>query len=189
MPEVPSGVLPSDAALVDLARRGDRSACEALFRRHWETSYRVAYRLLGNEQDTLDAVQEALLKAFRSLGDFNGRSGFKTWLMRIVTNAALDSGRRRRRGPLSGLFDDENTGPEPATDDDPAHGLHRQDDAALDRLTPPIRAPFVLFAEAGLSYKEIAETQEIPLGTVMSRLHYARQKLQTYLDLDGSAGV
>src|SRR3954469_14116129 len=99
MPEVPSGVLPSDETLVHRARQGDRSASEELFRRHWETSYRVAYRLLGHDQDTLDAVQDAFLKTFKNLKDFDGRSGFKTWLIRIVTNAALDTGRRRRRRP------------------------------------------------------------------------------------------
>ncbi len=194
MPEVPTGVLISDETLVDLARHGDRPACEELFRRHWETSYHVAYRLLGHEQDTLDAVQEALLKAFKNLKNFDGRSGFKTWLIRIVTNAALDSGRRRRRRLTLGLANGENNGSDPIFDDDPARDLHRQDlrqrlDAALDRLAPMIRATFVLFAEAGLSYKEIAEIQEIPQGTVMSRLHYARQKLQTYLNLEGIEGI
>jgi RNA polymerase sigma-70 factor (ECF subfamily) len=131
------------------------------------------------------------LKAITHLDDFDGRSEFRTWLLRIVNNAALDAGRRRgRRTTLAlALGDGETQGVEPSCEDDPAGGLHRQDlrrllNAALDRLSPALRTAFVLFAEAGLSYKEIAAIQEIPLGTVMSRISAARQKLQAALDLD-----
>jgi len=194
MPEVANGVLTPDEILVDLARQGDRSASEELFYRHRIVAYRVAYRLLGHEQDAQDAVQDGLLKAMAHLRDFDGRSGFRTWLLRIVTNAALDSGRRRRRRPTLTLAESEVNGSEPACHDDPAKGLYQQDlrrrlDAALNRLTPPIRTTFILFAEAELSYKEIAEIQNVPIGTVMSRLHYARQKLQSYLDLDGIEAI
>jgi RNA polymerase sigma-70 factor, ECF subfamily len=189
MPEAPTSVLTPDEILVHRTRAGDRCAREELFRRHWGVAYRVAYRLLGHEQDTLDAVQEALLKAVMHLDDFDGRSGFRTWLLRIVTNTALDAGRRRGRRPTRALSDGESHGPEPVCDDDPALGLHRQDlrrilDSALDRLSPALRAAFVLFAEAGLSYKEIAAVQNIPLGTVMSRISAARQKLQATIELD-----
>ena len=194
MPEVATGVLTPDETLIDLARRGDRSAWEELFYRHRGVAYSVAYRVLGHDQDAQDAVQDALLKAVTHLDDFDGRSGFRTWLLRIVTNAALDAGRRRKRRPTLTLVDGEDNGAEPACDDDPARGLHRQDlhrllGQALDRLSPTIRTTFILFAEAGLSYKEIAEVQQVPIGTVMSRLHSARQKLQSYLDLDGIEGI
>jgi RNA polymerase sigma-70 factor (ECF subfamily) len=191
-----TGVQTPDKTLVHRIREGDRAAREELFRRHWGVAYRVAYRLLGNEQDALDAVQEALLKAITHLDDFDGRSEFRTWLLRIVNNAALDLGRRRGRRSTLSLGGDgdsngngNNPGIEPTCEDDPAVGLHRQDlrrqlNAALDRLSPPLRTAFVLFAEGGLSYKEIAAAQEIPLGTVMSRINAARQKLQAMLDLD-----
>jgi RNA polymerase sigma-70 factor, ECF subfamily len=188
MPEIQADAeRASDEQLVERAREGDRRSQEELFRRHWGVSYRVAFRLLGNEQDALDAVQDALLKAVQHLGDFDGRSGFRTWLLRIVNNAALDSGRRRRRRPAIRLADAETNGHEPAITEDPARDLRRLDlrralDAALDRLSPATRATFVLFAEAELSYKDIAECQGVPIGTVMSRLHYARQKLQSYLE-------
>src|SRR5437763_14327677 len=96
---VTTGVQTPDETLVRCAREGDASACEELFHRHRSDSYRVAYRQLGNEQDALDVVQEAMLKAFSALGDFDGRSGFRTWLLKIVTNTALDWGRRRKRRP------------------------------------------------------------------------------------------
>jgi RNA polymerase sigma-70 factor (ECF subfamily) len=192
MPEAPSGVLCDDETLVQLAREGDRPACEELFRRHREPAYRVAYRMLSHHDDALDAVQEGFIKALTHLRDFDGRSGFRTWLLRIVHNAAVDAGRKRKRRPAFGYGNDQHDA-EPAIEHDPAHGLNRQDlrlalDAALKRLSPTTRHTFILFAEGGLSYKEIAEVQDVPIGTVMSRLHYARHKLQSYLDLDHTEG-
>jgi RNA polymerase sigma-70 factor (ECF subfamily) len=83
-----SDVQTPDDTLVRRARAGQSSAREELFHRHRGESYRYAYRLLGHEQDALDVVQEAMLKAFSALADFDGRSGFRTWLLRIVTNTA-----------------------------------------------------------------------------------------------------
>src|SRR5436305_6704608 len=94
--------LPSDEQLLDRAGRGDRDALEELFRRYRLVAYRVAYRLLSNEADALDAVQEAFIKALTHLPSFEGRSSFKTWLLRVVSNASLDLGRQRgRRETLS----------------------------------------------------------------------------------------
>jgi RNA polymerase sigma-70 factor (ECF subfamily) len=193
MSDAPAGVLAApDDDLIDRARRGESPAREELFRRHFGIAYRVAHRLLGHDQDALDAVQDAYLKALRHLHEFDGRSGFRTWLLRIVTNAALDLGRRRRRrGTILSLHEASAAAElDPAHVEDPGRGLHAQElrvrlNAALAHLSPAIRTTFVLFAEAGLSYKEIAETQNVPIGTVMSRLHFARNKLQGYLgDLD-----
>lgn len=193
MPEAPTtAVAMPDELLVSRARSGDQAACAELFRRHRDGAYRLAYRQLGNEHDALDVVQESMIKAFGALSDFDGRSGFRTWLMRIVVNTALDWGRRRNRRATLQLGDGTGASadiPEPADGDDPAHGLQREDlrkalDRALDRLTPALRSTFVLFAESGLSYKEIAEALGIPVGTVMSRIHSAREKLQAELDWD-----
>ena len=190
---------PDDETLVRLAREGSRSACEELFQRHRGVAYRVAHRILNNEQDALDAVQDGFLKAFLALADFDGRSVFRTWLIRIVSNAAIDLGRKRNRRSILntaltmvlGKPSDNGEGHqrnEPATDEDPSKGLHNDDlrkalDRALLKLSLDVRTTFVLFAEAGLSYKEIAETQKIPVGTVMSRLNYARRKLQGVTEL------
>jgi RNA polymerase sigma-70 factor (ECF subfamily) len=194
MLEALSSVQTPDEALVARARAGDNSAREELFERHRADSYRVAYRLLGHEEDALDVVQESMLKAFSALGDFDGRSGFRTWLLRIVTNTALDWGRRRKRRPSGRGGDGGELRLEPTMSDDPARRLHQQDlrlalDQALSGLTPTIRTTFVLFAELGLSYKEIAATQDVPIGTVMSRIHAAREKLQAALDWDKLNGL
>jgi len=194
MAEAPTGVISDDEILVQRARGGDRPASEELFRRHRDVAYRVAFGLLGHHDDALDAVQDGFIKALLHLDAFDGRSGFRTWLLRIVYNAAIDSGRKRQRRPTVRLGDGKNNGADPAVEEDPARGLNRQDlrrtlDAALNRLTPAIRTTFVLFAEGGLSYKEIADAQNVPLGTVMSRLHYARHKLQSLLNLNSIEGL
>jgi len=191
MLEAPTIAPITDEVLVQRARRGDSAAREELFQRYRNDAYRVAYRLLGNEHDALDVVQESLLKAFSRLADFDGRCGFRYWLLRIVSNSALDSGRGRKRRRTVGL--DERTA-NATIDDDPGRRLRQQDlrralDEALGRLSPKIRTTFVLFAELGMSYKEIAETQEVPIGTVMSRINAAREKLQAALDFDQLKGL
>jgi RNA polymerase sigma-70 factor (ECF subfamily) len=196
MLEAPTtGVQTPDELLVRRAREGDGAACSELFQRHRSDAYRLAYRHLGHEHDALDVVQEAMLKAFSALGAFDGRSGFRTWLMKIVLNTSLDWGRRRKR--RSG-FPSGDSGPadgrEPAVEDDPARRIHQQDlrralDRSLARLSATIRETFILFAELGMSYKEIAEVQDVPIGTVMSRIHAAREKLQADLDWDRLSGL
>src|ERR1700685_3252994 len=91
------GILPSDEQLLARHAAGERPALEELFRRYRQPAYRVAHRLLGNEADALDAVQEGFIKALTHLHSFQGRSSFKTWLLRVVSNAALDMGRQRGR--------------------------------------------------------------------------------------------
>src|SRR5437764_14968829 len=93
---------PSDGLLLERFAAGDRTALDELFRRYRQPAFRVAFRLLGNEADALDAVQEGFVKALTHLQSFEGRSSFKTWLLRVVSNAALDLGRQRgRRETLS----------------------------------------------------------------------------------------
>lgn len=194
MLEAPPSVETPDEILVKRARERDPAACEELFERYRRDAYRVAYRLLGHEQDALDVVQESLIKAFSGLEEFDGRSGFRYWFLRIVNNTALDWGRRRKRRHTHALSEPGATFGEPAMDDDPASSLHRQDlrqalSAGLNQLSPKIRSTFVLFAELRLSYKEIAETQKIPIGTVMSRINAAREKLQRVLDWNKLKGL
>ncbi len=182
--------LASDEELANAATRGELPAREELFHRHRGLAYRVAYRLLGNEADALDAVQDGFVKVLTHLAGFQGRSSFRTWLLRVVSNAALDLGRQRARREMVSL---DGVGPnqrdewEPVLLDDPGQGMHRQDlrrqlNAALAKLPPAMRQTFVLYAEADLSYREIAETLGISIGTVMSRLYYARQQLRSLVE-------
>src|SRR5215475_656101 len=93
----------SDEHLLDRFSAGDREALEELFRRYRLAAYRVAHRLLGNEADALDAVQDGFIKALTHLSGFQGRSSFKTWLLRVVSNSALDLGRQRGRREMLSL--------------------------------------------------------------------------------------
>ncbi len=180
----------SDEALLKQAAAGQREALEELFGRYRLVAYRVAHRLLGNEADALDAVQEAFVKALIHLPSFQGRSSFKTWMLRVVSNAALDLGRQRGRRELlsmDGIGQKSREEFEPVIQSDPARDLERQDlrmklHEALNQLPAAQRQTFVLHAEAELSYREVAETLGISIGTVMSRLYYARQRLRVLLE-------
>jgi RNA polymerase sigma-70 factor (ECF subfamily) len=179
----------SDEQLLDRHQAGERAALEELFRRYRQPAYRVAFRLLGNEADALDAVQEGFVKALTHLHGFQGRSSFKTWLLRVVSNAALDLGRQRGRReavPLEAVQGGETMPPQLTAADETGRGLERADlrhllDEALATLSDVQRQTFVLYADAGLSYREIGEVMQTSIGTVMSRLHYARQKLRAFL--------
>jgi RNA polymerase sigma-70 factor (ECF subfamily) len=182
------GELSTDEQLLSRHAAGERPALEELFRRYRQPAYRVAHRLLGNEADALDAVQDGFVKVLTHLDAFQGRSSFKTWLLRVVSNAALDLGRRRRRRSVAEPHAAELPPDEMAMQvgDDPMAGLERADlrrliDTGLARLPEPQRQTFVLHVDADLSYREVAEALDISIGTVMSRLYYARQKLRAYL--------
>jgi RNA polymerase sigma-70 factor, ECF subfamily len=180
---------PSDEVLLERFAAGERSALEELFGRYRQPAYRAAFRLLGNEPDALDAVQEGFVKALTHLSGFQGRSSFKTWLLRVVSNAALDLGRQRGRREtlsLNAPGADEAADARLLTPDEAASGLERADmrtllDEALATLSEVQRQTFVLHADAGLSYREVADATGVSIGTVMSRLFYARQKLRAYL--------
>jgi RNA polymerase sigma-70 factor (ECF subfamily) len=180
---------PTDDQLLACYEQGERTALNELFRRHGPSAYRVAYRHLGQDADALDAVQQGFVKAFRHLGGFRHRSSFKTWLMRIVVNAATDLRRQRSRRRTIGLdaaWLREHETLQPAQAQDPALPLEAADleqhlDEALAALPEAHRRPFVLRVKRGLTYARIAEILGIPIGTVMSRLHHARRKLQRHL--------
>jgi RNA polymerase sigma-70 factor (ECF subfamily) len=184
-------MVPSDEQLLSRAAQGNQDALDELFRRYRLVAYRVAFRLLGHEADALDAVQEAFVKALTHLSGFQGRSSFKTWLLRIVSNAALDLGRQRSRREgvsMDALGPHRREGIEPLVEPDPSLALHREDlrralCLALDQLPTAQRQTFVLHAEAELSYREVADVLGISIGTVMSRLYYARQKLRPLLEV------
>jgi RNA polymerase sigma-70 factor (ECF subfamily) len=181
--------LSSDDELLARYADGEGEALEELFRRHRLPAYRVAHRLLGNEADALDAVQDAFVKTLTRLSTFQGRSQFKTWLLRVVSNSALDLGRQRgRREQLKvGAWQNEELeGPAALGGEEPGARLERADlrhllNEALATLPEAQRRTFVLHADAELSYREVADVLGISIGTVMSRLFYARQKLKAFL--------
>jgi len=177
-----------DAALVERLKGGDAKALDDLFRRHRDAAFGIAYRLLGQREDALDVVQESFIHVMRGIDGFRGQSSFKTWLYRIVTHAALDY-RRYRSHRLTDSLDTEHA-PEPAAEgpgqQTPAeeaqeHDLRRAIDDALANVSEKNRAALVLYALEGMSYKEVAEVLGISIGTVMSRIFNARQRLRELL--------
>jgi len=190
MAAVSAALAPSDEQLLVRSAAGERSALEVLFRRYRQIAFRVAYRLLNNEADALDAVQDGFVKALIHLPRFQGRSSFKTWLLRVVSNASLDLGRQRGRRDAISMDSLRGQGQdsfEPLETPVPERDLElvdlrRQLNAALALLPPAQRQTFVLHAEAELSYREIADTLGISIGTVMSRLFYARQRLRAIME-------
>jgi RNA polymerase sigma-70 factor (ECF subfamily) len=180
----------SELRLVDRAAAGDRDAQRVLFERYRAPAYQVALRITGRNEDALDVVQDSFIKAFERLGSFQRQAGFKTWLLRIVTNRALDLLRARRvrlAVPLDG--DDDAMGPAPVVDQDAGRPDDQLDQAelaerlgrAMDGLPADQRAAFALHATGDMTYGQIAEVLGIPIGTVMSRLYHARRRLQTAL--------
>jgi len=177
-----------DAELVERLKGGDARALDDLFRRHRDAAYLVAYRLLGNEEDALDVVQESFIHAMRGIQAFRGQSSFRTWFYRIVTHASLDYRRWRTvraTGSLDaeGAVDPEATGPthRSAAEEAAANDLREAIDKALANVSEKNRAALILFALEGMSYKEVADVLGISVGTVMSRIFNARQRLRELL--------
>ena len=164
-----------DRELASLAAVGDAAAFEALVDRHQGLMYAVCRRITGDDQDAVDALQEALLAAWRGFAAFEGRSSVRTWLVRIATNAALDEARRRSQ--------QRDRACAAARDPAAPHGVEpavvaRQSLTwALAQLPPPFRAAVVLRDVYDLTYQQIAVDLGVPVDTVKSRISRGRQAL------------
>jgi RNA polymerase sigma-70 factor (ECF subfamily) len=193
---LPAAEAPADADVVQRARAGDHAAFRVLVERYQGRAYRLALRVLRDEDQAQDAVQDAFLKVYGSLDRFEGRSGFYTWLYRIVMNLCIDRKRRDRSdrevewdeqmpgGPLAdpAAADPAQSGPEAEALSSELRTLMAR---AIESLPADARRAIQLREIDGLSYKEIAEALGIPKGTVMSRLYYARRRLQEALRAAG----
>jgi RNA polymerase sigma-70 factor (ECF subfamily) len=154
---------------------------------HLSAAYRLARYLTRNDADVDDVVQEAFLRALKYFGGFRGQGAnqSRAWLLAIVRNMA-HSWQRRHRADASTTEFDEMVHSEAVSDEHPESALSRRDlrqslADVLDRLPPDFREVIVLREIEGLSYKEIGEVVDVPVGTVMSRLARARKRLQEAL--------
>jgi RNA polymerase sigma-70 factor (ECF subfamily) len=179
-----------DGALVERVRGGDVAAFEPLVEKYRQRVYRLAYNVLRDKEDAWDVAQEAFIKAYKALPTFRGQAAFYTWLFRIVMNVAHD--KARQRGAAGRAFGTERvtedewerTMPDPGEEPDTAAvraEQRRRISAALETLPEHHRAIIMLSDLEGLSYREIADVLNIPMGTVMSRLHNARKRLRAAL--------
>ena len=179
-----------DAALVERCRRGDVAAFEPLVEKYRQRVYRLAYNVLRDAEDALDVAQEAFIRAYQAIGSFRGQSAFYTWLFRITVNVAADRARQRaaqgrafgtervEEGDWDRTLVDRGAAP----DDAAARAEERERiRRALATLPEHHRTIIMLSDLEGLSYREIAEVLDIPMGTVMSRLHNARKRLRSAL--------
>ena len=176
----------TDRALIAQHLAGDRDAFGELVRRHQDRLWRVALRTLGNPEDAADAVQDALVSAYRAAGAFRGDSAVTTWLHRIVVNACLDLVRRRSSRPATAL--DEGSITAPAPDLLGSRETAQQVLDALRQLPIEQAAAVVLVDVEGFSVAETAAILEVPEGTVKSRCARARGRLAALLGDLGPAG-
>src|SRR5438046_8459072 len=177
-------IVPKKHEEPDQSPKEDLMSFEAAMLPHLDAAHNLARWLLRNEQDAQDVVQEAYLRAFRSFSGFHGTNG-RAWLLTIVRNTSYTLLKKNRAVDFTTPFDEEihATGHESVS---PATILEHSEDAelireAMDELSAEFREILALRHQEGLSYKEIANIARIPLGTVMSRLARARDKLKEYL--------
>ncbi len=179
--------------LVAKCQSGDTAAFGELVTRYQNRAYAMIYNMVRNEQDAWDLAQDGFVKAWKSIGRFRGQSSFFTWLYRILMNVTIDWLRKKQiEGGTE--FDDTkamgqiDAGAVTAPRDEPAPLANLSDkeirsriDGAISRLSEEHRTVVILREIEGLEYQEIADAVGCSIGTVMSRLFYARKKLQTML--------
>jgi len=176
---------------VELAKKGEMGAFEELVARHRDKIYARGLSMMRNEDEALDLSQEAWVKGWQRLEQFQGDSKFGTWMTRIVINLCLDQLRKRKRHRTESIeeMDEETGGVErqmPVVQANPTERLERGElrkriDQALGQLSEEHRTALVLHEFEEMEYKEIAKTMGCSIGTVMSRLFYARRKMAVLL--------
>ncbi|HJV44593.1 MAG TPA: RNA polymerase sigma factor [Bacillota bacterium] len=179
-----------DTGLLLAARSGDRDALIQLLRDIEKPVYRTAIYILKNEQDALDAAQEALIRIYNKIHTYQEKAKFSTWVQRIVTNICIDHCRKKREQTVS-IDEHDLLLQDPA---DVEGEVERGDTAteirrAIDRLPEHHRSVIVLRYVQDFSYAEIAEALELPINTVKSHLFRARQQLQGLLQDYQKGGV
>jgi len=190
----PAQLNASERELVKRCQRGDSEAFDELVTRYRTRIFGMIYNMVHNEQDAWDLAQDSFVKAWKSIKRFRGKSSFYTWIYRIVMNVTIDWLRKKQVTVAGAEFDDAIQLKEidpasktvPQADPLPHQQLEqaeirRQIDKAIDQLSPEHRAVILMKEIEDMQYHEIAEALGCSIGTVMSRLFYARKKLQNLL--------
>src|ERR1700757_4366093 len=188
----PAPPVVEEQELVRLARRGDLPAYDELIRRYQERIYATVYHMTANHEDANDLAQEAFIKAFHALKSFKGGSSFYTWVYRIAVNKTINFLKQRKNKSQISLNDlDFNAEHDPdlvalISEKTPRREINLSElqeklNSAMQKLSEPHRLVVTLHDVQGLSHEEIADIMECNIGTVRSRLFYARQQLQAYL--------
>jgi RNA polymerase sigma-70 factor (ECF subfamily) len=180
-----------DQALVERVQQGDKRAFDILVLKYQNKIIQLAYRYVHDREEAMDVAQEAFIKAYRSLGSFRGESAFFTWIYRIAINTAKNhlvaSGRRPPNSDLDAQEAEQFEGASGLREyDTPEHVLLRDElqetiASAINELPDDLRTAITLRELEGLSYEEIAQTMECPIGTVRSRIFRARDAIDAKL--------
>ncbi|MCX5859174.1 MAG: sigma-70 family RNA polymerase sigma factor [Proteobacteria bacterium] len=183
----------ADELLIRKILEGEKDSFEILVLRYQKRIFNIIYRVTREESIVADLAQESFLKAFRGLDKFDFKASFYTWLVRIAINTSLNHVSSRPRNPLAGSEDlDSYAGTSAQFSEagawvsNPEHEAIRNEQAgsirqAINSLAEDLRVSIMLREVEGLSYEEIAEVMECPVGTVRSRIHRARKELQDKL--------
>jgi len=181
----------TDQALVERVQQGDKQAFDILVLKYQNKIIQLAYRYVHDHDEALDVAQEAFIKAYKSLDNFRGDSAFFTWIYRIAINTAKNhlvaSGRRPPRTDLDAREAEQYDGAEGLREyDTPEHVLLRDElketiASAINDLPDDLRTAITLRELEGLSYEEIAQAMECPIGTVRSRIFRARDAIDLRL--------
>jgi RNA polymerase sigma factor (sigma-70 family) len=188
----PADATPDDLELVQKAQKGDLRAYDTLLQRYRERVYATVYHMTANHEDANDLVQETFIKAYQALKTFKGHASFYTWLYRIAVNKTINFLKQRRNRAQLSLNDlDLNAEHDPdlvalISDKTPRRDaalaeLQEKLNAAMQKLSESHRLVVTLHDVQGLSHEEIADIMDCNVGTVRSRLFYARQQLQAWL--------
>jgi len=175
-----------EAKAISRCQQGDQDALKEIFDQYQKKVYGIAYGVVRHREEALDIVQEVFIKLFRSIKNFKGKSHFYTYLYRMTMNTAIDHTRKMKRQPPPNREEDGefqiSANPEERPDRVLAHKeLEEKVKWAMNQLSPDQKAALVFREVEGLSYQEIAEAMGCSIGTVMSRLHYGRKRVQELL--------
>ncbi len=181
-----------DQLLIDRSKEGDRSAFDALVEKYQERAYKYAFRLTRNQEMAGDVVSDAFVRVYSALKNFRGQSAFGTWLYRIITNCYFDRKKRDKEsqntslddtvsvksGDIQRQYEDDTPGPDYMAERTEREKLLND---ALDQMQEAQKSILVMYHVEALSYEEIAEALDMPIGTVKSRLNRARVALRDNL--------
>jgi len=182
----------SDMVLVERSRAGDRQAFNDLIYRHEKRAYQYAFRLTSNPEEASDIVADAFVRVYNALGNFKGNSAFTTWLYRIITNCYLDARKKDKskfnvsldstvttgEGEVERQIEDDGPGPAEEAERNARESAMQR---ALNKIPEYQKSMLIMYHVENLTYEEIADSLDLPIGTVKSRLNRARLSLRELL--------
>jgi len=175
-----------ETQLISRCQQGDQEALKEIFDKYHKKVYRIAYGVVRHREEALDIVQEVFIKLFRSIKNFKGKSRFYTYLYRMVMNTAIDHARKTGKQFISSLDEEGSFEPSDEVERGPEKILLQKEleervKGAMEKLPAEQRAALIFRDVEGLSYQEMSEAMGCSMGTVMSRLHYGRKRIQELL--------